>query len=746
MSVGSSLSGVNFSGLSSGIDTESIISRLMQIEALPIQRLQQQQAQLTQRQGLLNQFKAQLTSFSTAAGNLGQATTYNPITSTSSNMDVATITSTSGAVAGSYQLAVSKLAQAHKISSTPQTSATQALGLSGSFTVNGKGISVAATDTLTTIAQKINGTGSGVAAGIIDGGAGNAYLTLTSSTSGAASKIQIGDLTGGIAASLGIVSGAATLREPITGGATSIGFANSSTNLSSLLNAAGVGTKSFTLNGTAVSVDLDNTNLQGLANAINAASTGVTASVRSVTVNGTTQQKLDLTGLTTFDDSDHVLESIGVVQRGFGNEMVMAQDAEFKVDGISLTSATNTVSTVIPGTTLTLLKANVTTPETSTITLTRDTTAVKQKMQDFADAYNGLLAFVKANSSFDQTTFATGGLFGDSNVAQVEASLSSALFSTPTGLSGTYTNLTQIGFGLDSDGNLTIDDTKLSAALSGDISGVSSLFRATGTSANSQISYLSSSNKTKASSSAGYSLVITQAATQHTMLGESAQTSPLVQQEILTFNGALFGNSSYDLVLDAGLTQQQVVDKINSDSKLKDSVSASIVGGKLQLNAKKYGTPGVFTVSSNRTAAADTSGLGTPTISLQGLDVSGTINGETAIGSGQVLTGSTGNATTDGLQLMYTGSATGSVGTLVFTKGMSPTFTDLVTTFTDGTNGLLTATDKSLTDEIDGITSTIEDLTTRMTDKESSLRAKFARMEQAISQLQGQQQRLAAMK
>lgn len=746
MAVGSSLSGINFSGLSSGIDTESIISRLMQLEAIPIQRLQQRQAVLTQRQGLLNQFKSKLTALSSAAGALNSATAFNPLSATSSKTDVATITSSTGSVAGTFQLEVFKLAQSQKIATSAQTSATTALGLSGSFTVNGKGVTIGSSDTLTTVAQKINGANAGVSAGIIDGGSGNAYLTLTSSATGVAAKIQIGDLSGGVAETLGLVTGAGALREPIAGGATSMGFASATTNLSSLLNLSGAGSKTFNLNGTDVTVDFDTTSLQGVANAINVAATGVTATVRSVTVNGVTTQKLDLTGLTTWTDADHALEALGIVQRGYGNQMVSAQDAEFKIDGVSLTSATNTVTTVIPGATLTLLKANATTPETSTISLSRDNGAVKDKIKGFADAYNDLLKYVRDNSKFDDKTFKTGGLFGDSTVSLVESSISGALFNTPPGLVGTFTNLTQIGFGLDAEGMITVNDTRLDAALSNNVDALGTLFRAVGSSSNSQLTYLASTSKTRASSSSGYSVVISQAATQHALLGEAAQVDPLLEQEILTFNGALVNGAAYEIILDAGLTQAQIVDKINSDAKLKDSVVASVEGGQLKLTSKKFGVPGVFTVTSNRAAAANTSGIGTASIAIQGVDVAGTINGEAATGSGQLLTGATGNANTEGLQMLYTGTAIGTIGTLVFTKGVAPTFTDLVATFTDVTNGLMTATDKSIQDQMDGLDKSIADLQARMSDKQIQLRLRFSKMEEAISRMQGQQTRLASMK
>lgn len=746
MSLGSSLSGISFGGISSGLDTESIISRLMQLEALPIQRLQRQQAQLTQRQGLIGQFKSLLTSLATAAGSLNIASNFNPVTATSSDEAVAKVSAASGAVTGIYDLTVSKLAQAHKIASAAQSSASNALGMAGTLTVNGKGVKIVETDTLTTIAQKINAAAAGVSAGIIDGGANNAFLTLTATNSGTNAKVQIGDLDGTIAQTLGITSGSASLRETIPGGATSYALASASSALGSLLNATASGSQTFTLNGVDVSVNLDTASLQDVANAINTSASGASATVRSVTENGTTRYKLDITGLTTWADADGVLEGLGVVQRGYGNQLLAAQNAEYTLDGIALTSQSNTVTSAIPGVTLTLLKADLASPKTATLTLSKDVSAVKGRVREFADAYNRVFDFIKANSTFNKETFESGGLFGDSAVAQVEAALSSTLFNTPSGLTGSLQNLTQIGFSLTSEGKLSVDDSKLEQVINTNPDGLSALFRAMGTSANSRISYLASTTKTRPSGPAGYAVVISQAATKHTLLGEVAQVLPLQEQEILTFNGALFGNTSYDLILDAGMTQAQIVEKINGDAKLRDLVTATVSGGKLQIESKKFGTPGIMTVSSNRAGLPFSSGIGTPTVSVQGVNVEGTINGETATGSGQMLTGATGNANTEGLQLLYTGSATGSVGTLNFTKGIAAIFGDLVATFNDATNGLLSATDTSLTTQIDGLTTSINDLQARLTTKSQMLRLKFTKMEEAIARLQGQQQRLASIR
>jgi flagellar hook-associated protein 2 len=738
MGIGSNLAGISFGGLSSGIDTQSITDRLLQLEAIPAQRLQRQAQAMQQRRSVLDQLKSQVQALSSAATTLNTAGTFNPVKATSSKTEVATITADSTALAGNYNLSVSKLAQAQKISSTAQANTNDPLGLTGKLVVNGKGITIDASDSLRAIAQKINGTGSGATASVIDGGTGQAFLTLTSNQTGATNKIQIGDLDGNVASALGLANGALAYREPITGGATSAAVASNSTNLGTMMGLTGLGTQSFTLNGTAISVNLDSTNLQGLANAINTSGSGAVATVRSVSQNGSTVYKLDISGLTSNGDADGVLQGLGVLQAGYGNPLIAAQDAQYSVDGVNMTSASNTVTSVIPGATLTLLKANETTPETSTLSLTRDDSKIKDSVKEFMNAYNAMVDFVKNNSQFDKDTFQTGALFGDPVARSVEASISNLVFNNIDG-AGQYKNLAAIGFGFDKDGKLELNETTLDNAIRDNNADVARLFRSTGVSTNSQLSFVLGSSKTKQSSGAGYAVNITTAASQHQFTGEAAQTGPLTSQEALTFNGALLGNSNYLVILDAGMTQSQIVDKINNDSKLKDLVSATLDAGKLVITSKRFGSGQQFTVTTDKGTTG--SGLGTAVATKTGTDVAGTINGEAATGAGQVLTGNSNNANTDGFQVLYSGSATGAIGSVTFSKGVAPRMADLVNGFTDTVNGLFKSSDDSLNSSIETINDSITAINERIERKRQELTLRFARMEESISKLQSQQAR-----
>jgi len=744
-----SSSGMYFTGLASNLNTDEIVNKLMQIEQSAVKRLQSQQSDIQTRQSALSALKSKLSGLSAASSALNSSSAFQTVSASTTDSSVATITASDGASAGTYQLTVSKLAQSHKIGSAAKSSVTEALGLSdGTFVINGKGISVNSTDSLTSIATKINSADAGVTASIIDGGTGSAYLTLTSKTSGAAGSIQISDLNGTVAsAGLGLISGTSSYRETITDGATSIGFSDANTKLGTLLGSSSAGSKTFNLNGTDITVDFDNSTLADVATAINNSGSGATASIRTVTANGKTTYKLDLTGVTTKTDSGGALEALGILQRGYGSEVSAAQDASYTIDGIRMTSSTNTLTSVVPNVSITLLKADSTTPTKATINLARDNSATISKIKTFVGAYNDIMSLIADNSKFDSDTFDGGVFFGDSVVQQVESQIGDMVFTQVPGLSTQYNNLASLGLSFNDNDQLELNETTLSKALDTDPTAVAAVFKATGKGSTDSITFVSNTSKTIASGTSNYTLNISQVATQGSYTAEVGQTDASTASERLTFNGTAFGNTDYTVYLDTGNTLTATINKINSDSKLKDLVTAVNDNGSLKLVAKKYGTLGNFTVVSNLAAATDNSGIGTTKAgaAVAGIDIAGTINGEAASGVGQFLTGNESNSTTSGLQIQYTGQATGVVGTVNFTKGVGSKMFDLLYGFTDSVNGLFATTNKELQSQYDDLGTNIKDLQDRLTVKESDLRAKFSAMESALSKLQNQQSQLTAM-
>lgn len=737
---------ISFSGVASGLNTTSIIQALLQADQIPITNLQNQESTLNTNLSALQQFAQGLQAFGQAASALNSAAAFNPINASSSDSTVATLTADNTANAGTYSLTVTQLAQAGKISSAAQTDTTSALNLAGTMVINGHGVQVVASDSLTSIAQKINGLSAGVTASVINGGTGSAYLTVTANQSGAANAIQVADMQGNVAASLGIITASDAVRVAGSGGgATSYSFSSQSTSLASMLNANSIGSQSFSINGVAVNFDPNSTTLQGLANDINAANTGATASISTTKdANGNTTYQLALTGMTSFTDTSGFLNSIGVLQHGYGNQILQAQDAKYTLDNLNLTSSTNTVTGVIQGVTLQLLKGTPSSPASTTLNLTQDESTVDKSVQGFVSAYNALQSYVAQNSQLDTTTFNTGPLFGNSTVQSVQSQLSNNLFQTIPGLPNGFNNLASIGFGLDQNGNMTLNQSTFDNAMHTNPQAVAQLFQATGTSSNSAISYVSDGSKTVSSGTGSYAINISQAATEGVFTASAAQTQPLAANELLTFGGSLLGNTNYELLLSQGETQSQVASQINSDSTLKNLVNASVVNGKLTITSKKYGANGNFTLTSDTSASSSSSGLQGGTL-MTGLDVAGTINGEPATGTGQFLTGNSGNATTDSLQIQYTGSATGNVGSITFNKGVGAALNDLVGSLTDPANGMITAAENTINTQITNITSQITQLQQTEQQDQANLQNEFNAMETAISNLRNQAAQMNAI-
>ncbi|QYK58880.1 MAG: flagellar filament capping protein FliD [Fimbriimonadaceae bacterium] len=743
-----SLSGISFSGVGSGIDSATIISQLMGLERIPVRRMQIRQAQIQARSDLYGQFRSKLGALNAAASALNSAGAFNAMKVSLSDPSVALASVGSGAAPGSYQLKVSALAQAHKVGSTAQASADQALGYAGEFMVNGKAVSIAATDSLNTIAGKLNTLGAGVTASVVNGGAGNAFLSLTSDKTGVASAIQLAQISGNALSGLGLQTGGAALRED-TGPDRwrSFGFSGQLETLKSLTGSSMAGT--FTINGQDVAVDFETDTLQGLASKINALGAGVTASVAQATEDGKTVYRLQVDGagaVAGTSDPDGVLQALGVFQRGFSEVIVGAQDAAYSIDGVNLTSASNSVSGVVSGVTLTLLKADSGTPPTTTLTISRDDPAIKGSVKNFMSAYNDVVGFIRSNSSFDKDTFASGPLFGDAMAAQVTNAIGDLIFKDVG--SGSFRNLTSLGFSIDGEGKMTLDESRLDSAIAQSPNAVAALFRTVATTNNTDLSYISSTSKSKPSGPAGYEVNITQLATKTSTVAQSAQTGASTATEKLTFSGTLFGGSSIELTVSTGSTAADLVDQINNDSRLRDLVQASLDGdGKLNLVSKRFGTPGAFSVVSDLEAGPNNSGFGTDGgVVTLGLNVEGTINGEEATGSGQFLTGKAGAANVDGLQILYAGNTLGAIGNVVFGKGVASRMSDLMMTFTDTVDGLLTATDRALQDQIKDITDRITDYEKTLEIREQTLRARFLAMEQAVSALQAQQARLNQMR
>ena len=245
------------------------------------------------------------------------------------------------------------------------------------------------------------------------------------------------------------------------------------------------------------------TTLAGLAAAINndIDNPGVTATILNDGSGTSTAYHLVLTGET---GASNAIENISSTLDNFSSvftETQTAQDAQIRVDGYPpdpdwILSSTNEITEVISGVTLNLISANP--GETITISVTNDTDATKDKIQEFVDAYNEVIALINLKTKYDAETETAGILFGDSSVISIKNDLQTIISSAiPGQLSNApYSNLSAIGIESGSGGMLSVDDSKLSDALEDNFTEVGELFALQTTSTSNNLSYFYSTSET----------------------------------------------------------------------------------------------------------------------------------------------------------------------------------------------------------------------------------------------------------
>lgn len=188
---------IGVGGLMSGLDTNSIITQMMQLERRPILLLQNKEAGIQARISALGSLKSGLSGLQTATVALKSASGFSAMQATSGNTTVLTATASSSAMAGNYQVEVSILAKAQQVRSSAFAASDTDVG-TGVLTITvGSGtpvnitIGVADDHTLAGIAAAINDAEAGVTAGVVNDGSGNYYLTLSAGETGTANTISL---------------------------------------------------------------------------------------------------------------------------------------------------------------------------------------------------------------------------------------------------------------------------------------------------------------------------------------------------------------------------------------------------------------------------------------------------------------------------------------------------------------------------------------------------------------------------
>ncbi len=496
------MTAINTTSLSSSLtgntfDWQSFVEQIIEIDSIPITRLQVEQANNSDKVSALNYLKTNLSALQTAAKALNGSGLFTGRTATSSTAGSTwALTAESGATTGSYAIAVSQLATVSKRTgasnigaaiagsnitkdtvgsgTTLATLPTALKPTAGTFTINGAQITVELTDSLEAVFGKIF-TATGVTASY-DSGTDKVSLA-------SASEIVLGSATdtSNLMSALQLFNnGLGAIESTNSLGAVSTTNTLANSRLSTPVTGDGSGAGSFALNGVAITYNLNTDSLADVITRINDSAAGVTASYdttsdRMVLINDTTGDM----GFGLSETTGNLLTALGVSMATIGATTTRGKNAQFTINGGStISSASNTLSAAVTG--ITGLTVQATTEGTQSIVVAGNTSAMKSAIQTFIDKYNVVQSYIDTQTA---VTVKSGSVTTStlSNTREVDtwaSTLRSKAFAAVSGLSGTISRLADLGIDFSgTSAQLNIrDSAKLDSALANKATDVAAFF------------------------------------------------------------------------------------------------------------------------------------------------------------------------------------------------------------------------------------------------------------------------------
>lgn len=779
------------SGLGSGLDTNTIIQQLVSIERNSVTLVQGRATKAQTALASYSAIRSQLAALKTASAALSQNAYWRPLTATSSDTGIATVSAGSGTFGGTITFTVDALAAAGSSRSANTMAGTStlvnadaaimvasggarigfasfasddALALGSHDIVVTQSSAAAIKDAGTALAEStvINGanntievTVNGVArslviasgtysraqlAAAVQAAADAAGAAVTAGIDDATNKLRIATSREGSAATIQVTGGTALAALQLStdgaalagsDGKVKVGSEPEQTVTSieagdSLVMSASAGTVTGVLSGglragtvTAKNVSVGDGSLATVVANINNAQVGITATAVQV---GANAYRLQITSNTAgaLNGANVAASEFDAAVGGFVT-LTEASDARVTVGSgpgaYQITSATNTVSGMLPGVTVTLKSVSAT---PVTITASRDVNAIADKVKAIVDEANKVKKAIDAATAYDVETRKASPLTGDSVSRRILSELNRALsdavpWATPgsPGLAGVS---------VDKTGQYTFDSAKFTTAFNADPEGMTKLFVQGGTATDSQVTFVSAGDRARAGT---YAVVVTTAAAQATDTGLEGSwpigSPPTVRVRV--------GTKEVSYAVQGGDLQTDVADGLNAAFAAGGlALEASVSGSGVKINSTAYGSSAKFDVAWDGSTWETSSGV----------DVAGTIDGVTATGAGQQLSIAFDHATLGGLALNITATAPGALGNFTYQPGVAQRVSTALLDATDSVTGYLTSSENSLKSRVKFIETQVESMERRLTAFEARLRRQFAALESTLGQLQAQ--------
>lgn len=570
------------SGLVSGIDWDSTIKQLMQIERRRVSLYEERKSDNETKLNLWAQIQGKISGLQGAAQNLDRRSEFVVKSASSSDSSVVTVQASSSAAPGSHSVEVLALAKAHSIAAQGFNDRNSTgVGDSGGnlvIQVGDETITIADADlssatTLEQLKNLINNSADNdnlVTASILDDGSssGRYRLILTSNNPGLDNRISFSSNPTTLNFTSNVIDAAETRTgwsgtSALTSGGTYSGTVNKSYEFT-VTNGGTVGTTNgiqIAWTDSAGNTGTMTLNSGDVGNPMTVAN-GVTMSFAAGTL---------VTGDTFSTDV-------------FVPTLTAAQDANVRIDGIYVSQSSNTIEGFIEGVTLNLLAADV--GNEITVSVDDDKTAMKAKIRGFVDAYNSVMQDISTYSSYDEENETAGPLLGDGFLASIRSELTSVISQQvavlPSGQE--LSHLADIGILSSTRGILTIDDADLNKALDERFEEVVNLFSQSFDAVDNKIGLVSTNENT---SGGNFSLVVNYGA-------NGVPTSATINGQAATIDGFLIrgaaDTSVEGLVLSFTPPGTGIAGSVNTTFRLGKGITEMVATAASAINNEDTGT------------------------------------------------------------------------------------------------------------------------------------------------------------
>ncbi len=476
-------------GLASNFDWKSFVDSIMELERAPADRIEKEKASNSQKVNLMSTLGTKLTALQTSVQALATDSLFGKRSVTSGTSgSVWGATAAKDTAVGTYTVSVSQLATAASLKGDSDvgkalnptdddvsglTLATLPIGqavTAGTFTVNGKQVTVALTDSLEDVFDAISSATGGDVTGAYDHTTDKITLTSAATT-----------VTLGAANDTSNFLRALKLGNNGTGAVTSasrLGTVKTSAALSAANLSGTVTDGSFTVNGVSIAYSAATDTLTSVLKKINDSSAGVSASYdahndRVVLANKSTGD----VGITVADVSGGLMAALKLTS---GTTFTRGDNAEFTLNGGDLiSSASNTLDESAHG--IAGLSVTVKSETEETFTVAADKGAMRAKLEDFVEDFNAVQDFIESVTKV--STDAKGkvtaaALSSNREIQEWARSMRTLAFNTVGGLTGGVSRLNALGFDfIAGTSKLEIEDgAKLDAALADSTADVAEFF------------------------------------------------------------------------------------------------------------------------------------------------------------------------------------------------------------------------------------------------------------------------------